>query len=90
LKVPDANTDPEGRVCTECFNDFGADVELTEDWQQYVVPFDYMKQMPGWGAPRPAQVDSTRLYSLQFQVNELGANFDIFIDDVSFVGCDTH
>ncbi len=25
LKVPDANTDPDGGVCTECFNDFGAE-----------------------------------------------------------------
>ena len=35
LKVPDVNTDPDGGVCTECFNDFGADIVLTNDWKLY-------------------------------------------------------
>jgi len=39
LKVPDTNTDPEGGVCTECFNDFGADLNLTTDWKMYLFPF---------------------------------------------------
>jgi endoglucanase len=88
LKIPDASTDPDGKVCTECFNDFGADIELTEVWERYVVPFDFMKQLPGWGAPRPAQIDSARLYSVQFQVDELGAEFDIWVDDLAFIGCE--
>src|SRR5499427_1241408 len=35
LKIPDANTDPQGGVCSECFNDFGADMNFTPEWKQY-------------------------------------------------------
>jgi endoglucanase len=87
LKLPDANTDPDGKVCTECFNDFGADVTLTEAWERYVIPFDYLKQLPDWGAPRPSKVDTKRIYSIQFQVSEPSAAFDFYIDDLMFAGC---
>jgi len=49
LKVPDVNTDKEAGVCTECFNDFGADFTFTTEWKQYVVPFKSMRQLGGWG-----------------------------------------
>ncbi|MCX4244857.1 hypothetical protein [Paraliomyxa miuraensis] len=87
LKVPDASTDPDGGICTECFNDFGADVELEEEWQQYVFPFDRLGQLAGWGSPRPGSIDASAIYGLQFQVNSPGASFDIWVDDVSFYGC---
>lgn len=87
LKVPDASTDPEGGVCSECFNDFGADVELTEQWQQYVFPFEQLGQMPGWGVPRPGSIDASKIYGLQFQVTSAGASFDVWVDDISFYGC---
>lgn len=35
LKVPDVATDPDGKVCTECFNDFGSDLTLSTEWKQY-------------------------------------------------------
>lgn len=87
LKVPDASTDPDGKLCSECFNDFGADLELEEEWTQYVFPFEQLSQLSGWGAPRPGSVDATALYGLQFQVTAPGASFDFWIDDVSFYGC---
>ena len=87
LKVPDAATSPEAGICTECFNDFGADIELTEEWQQYVFTFEQLSQMSGWGAPRPGSIDATQLYGLQFQVEGSGKTFDIWIDDISFYGC---
>src|SRR5450755_3532177 len=55
LKVPDVNTDPDGAVCTECFNDFGADMNFTPEWKQYVFPFKKMKQLAGWGNPLKKQ-----------------------------------
>jgi hypothetical protein len=87
LKVPDANTDPDGQVCTECFNDFGADFTFTTEWKQYVVPFKSMKQMSGWGAPHKPHITADKLYGFQWQVQVPSANYDIWIDDVKFT-CD--
>jgi endoglucanase len=87
LKVPDKNTDPDGKVCSECFNDFGADITLGDNWEQYFFPFSRMKQMKGWGNPRVSSVDPTTLYGIQFQANEKNTPFDVWIDDVQFTGC---
>ena len=87
VKVPDTATDQDGGQCTECFNDFGKTLELSETWQQYVIPFNAMKQLPGWGSPRPGGVDTSSVYGVQFQFNSPGTPFDIWIDDVSFYGC---
>lgn len=87
LKIPDANTDPDGKVCTECFNDFGADLTLTDQWKQYRILFSDMTQMEGWGAPHPKSIDKSKLYALQFQVNSPGADYDVWVDDVAFLGC---
>ncbi len=87
LKVPDMNTDPAGKKCTECFNDFGADLTLTEKWQKYTIPFATMKQMEGWGSPQPAAIDKSKLFGLQWQVAQQGAAYDVWIDDVQFTGC---
>jgi endoglucanase len=85
LKVPDANTDPDGGVCAECFNDFGGDLTLTNEWKQYIYPWKSMKQMPGWGNPRKPHVSPSKIYGIQFQVNVPSANYDIYIDDIKFV-----
>lgn len=85
LKVPDANTDPDGGVCTECFNDFGADLSLTPDWKLYIFPWKSMKQMPGWGNPRKPHITQAKIYGIQFQVNIPSANYDIYIDDLKFI-----
>jgi endoglucanase len=87
LKVPDANTDPAGKVCSECFNDFGVDLTLTGDWQKYLAPFAAMKQMDGWGAPHPAAIDKSKIFGLQWQVTQPGASYDVWVDDVQFTGC---
>jgi endoglucanase len=88
LKVPDISTNEEGGICRECFNDFGMDITLTEDWRQFVVPFKKMKQLPDWGSPRPRSIDKSKLYGVQWQVNQPGVSFDIWIDDVEFFGCE--
>ncbi len=85
LKVPDSNTDPDGGVCTECFNDFGADINLTTDWKQYIFPFKKMKQLPDWGAPRKPHITPSKIYGLQCQVKVPSANYDIWIDDLQFL-----
>jgi hypothetical protein len=85
LKIPDANTDPDGGVCTECFNDFGGDLVLTPEWKLYVYPWSSTKQMPGWGAPRKPHITPAKVFGIQFQVNVPSANYDIYVDDLKFV-----
>jgi hypothetical protein len=87
FSAPDINTDQDGKICTECFNTFGIGVELTEEWTRYEVAFAELKQEPGWGKPRPPAVDTSKLIGLQWQVSSPNSAFDIWIDDVSFIGC---
>jgi endoglucanase len=87
VKLPDVNTDADGKVCTECFNDFGVDLELTTTWTKYTLIFAWAQQQPGWGAPRPGGVEVSKMYGIQWQVNTPGADYDIWIDDIQFTGC---
>jgi endoglucanase len=87
LKVPDVNTDPEGGKCDQCFNDFGVDLKLKEEWTQYYVPFSAMKQMVGWGNPRPPAIEPKTIGSIQFQVADKGQSFDVWVDDLAFIKC---
>jgi endoglucanase len=86
LKMPDANTDPDGKKCSDCYNDFGVNFELTDEWTRYTVPFDKLKQEEGWGDPRPPTVGKNELFGLQWQVNTPNGDFDVWIDDVRFEG----
>lgn len=87
FKIPDVNTDPEGQVCSNCYNDFGLDIKLTEEWQLFTIPFKKLKQEPGWGAPKPGGVATDKMYAIQFQSKEPGP-YDVWVDDVRFTGCD--
>ncbi len=88
LKIPDVDTDPDGKVCKECFNDFGATMELTDSWTRYELPFAMATQDAGWGKPKPTHINPAKLYSMQWQVNVPGADYDIWVDDIAFVGCE--
>jgi len=87
FKMPDIATDPDGTVCSACYNDFGIDLKLSEQWAQYIVPFSALKQERGWGAPHPGHVDPQALFAAQFQVNDKGQHYDIWVDDLAFTGC---
>lgn len=87
LKVPDAATDPDGKICKECYNDFGMDLTLHDEWTEYVIPFYAMKQDPTWGSPHPANIDSSKIYGVQFQFNQAGQPFDMWLDEIEFTGC---
>ena len=87
LKVPDAQTDPDGKICKECYNDFGMDLILKDEWTEYVIPFFAMKQDPTWGSPHPDGIDSSKIYGVQFQFNQAGQPFDMWLDEVEFTGC---
>jgi endoglucanase len=87
FKIPDAATDPDGGICSACYNDFGIDLKLTEEWTQYIIPFSSLKQERGWGAPHPKGIDVTQLFAAQFQVNDKSRDYDVWIDDLKFTGC---
>ena len=88
LKIPDSSTDPDAGRCQECYNDFGATMELTGEWTEYVLPFYLTKQEESWGDHFPA-ITPSKLYGMQWQTNIPGAAYDIWVDDISFVGCDS-
>jgi endoglucanase len=87
FKIPDAATDPDGGICSACYNDFGIDLKLTEEWTQYVILWDMLKQERGWGAPHPHGLDPAQMFAAQWQVNDKGQKYDIWVDDVAFTGC---
>jgi endoglucanase len=86
VRVPDAQSDPEGGECKECWNDFGARLELSPEWKTYVLPFDQLEQEPGWGEPKP-ELAASKLFGLKFQVKAPSTVYDIWVDDIRFVGC---
>lgn len=88
VKVPDGNTDPRGKVCEECFNDFGLAFQVEEEWVRYEVPFEQLKQEGGWGKPNPPTVDKAKLYGVQWQTAQPGAVVDLWIDEVVILGCE--
>jgi endoglucanase len=86
MKVPDINTDHDGKVCTDsCYNDFGADLGLTDQWTRYAFAWSDLKQLPGWGDPTPDNITPQKLYGIQFQVNDPGADYDVWVDDLEFL-----
>jgi endoglucanase len=87
LKMPDNYTDPDGGNCSQCFNDMGVDLTLTDAWQLFTIPFKSLRQMPGWGRPRRMSVDQPTMYGMQFQVNDPGQPYDIWVDQIRFTGC---
>lgn len=85
LKVPDRQTEPDGKLCKQCFNDHGMDLVLYDQWTLYTIPFYSMRQ-EDWG-PKDNGIDPATIYGVQFQVKEPGATFDISIDEIRFTGC---
>ncbi len=88
FKIPDRNTDPSGDRCTDCYNDFGVDIYLQDTWMRYTVPFEAMTQNPGWGDRAPS-VDVHGAFAVQWQYDTPGGAYDIWVDQIELVGCDT-
>jgi hypothetical protein len=85
VKLPDGNTDPDGGICSACFNDYGATINVGEQWQRYVLPFRDLKQEPDWGAPRKPHVDSSRLFAIHWEAKSSGADYDFLVDNIAFI-----
>lgn len=81
FKLPDVNTAPEGGQCKQCYNDFGTELTLTEDWKEYCYEFAALKQQPYWGEPKPS-LTSTHVFAAQWQSAISGQDYDLWVDDV--------
>ncbi|WP_437477760.1 carbohydrate binding domain-containing protein [Sorangium sp. So ce1014] len=81
--ISDPGTDPVGGACSDQCDPWKKDLAVTEEWQQFTIPFADMKQ-GGWGDPAGTeQIDAAKLYSIQFQITD-AASFDLYIDDLGF------
>jgi endoglucanase len=85
VKMPDGTTDPDGAVCSACYNDFGAEINVGVQWTRFVLPFRDLAQEGSWGAPRRPHVDPSKLYALHWEAKTSGADFDFWVDDIAFV-----
>jgi endoglucanase len=85
VKLPDGNTDPDGGICSACYNDYGAQVTVGEQWTRIVIPFHDLKQEGEWGAPRKPHVDASKLYAIHFEAKTPGADYDFMVDDIAFI-----
>lgn len=81
FKLPDVNTAPEGKQCTQCYNDFGADLALSEEWKEYCYDFSELKQQPYWGDQKPALTVS-HVFAAQWQSAITGQEYELWVDDV--------
>jgi hypothetical protein len=86
FRYTDVNTHKDPGVCKDCWNHFGKDLSLTEEWRDYVVLFEEVRQAPGWGDPRPASVTPAQLYGMDWAIDK-GQVFEIWVDDVQFLEC---
>ena len=83
INIPDKQTDMAGGVCTTgCNDDFGADIALAADWQQFTIDFATATQL-GWSGTMLPAIDPTGLFAIHFQAGP--GTFDFWIDDVAFV-----
>lgn len=83
IKVLTSGTVPtaEGGACsTNCGDDYGTTINLTNTWQEFVIPFSSLAQ-EGWGAV--VAFSPSEAIGLQFQVAQ-GQAFDFWIDDIAF------
>jgi len=84
FEIPDGYTSPGGGWCSDCYNDFGVEIGLTAEWEQYTVRFDWLMQKPNWGDRKP-QISADKLVAMEWEFSSQDRDFDIWIDDVAFV-----
>ncbi len=81
VMVPDRNTQPEGGVCSSCYDHFHAQLSITSEWRQYTLSWNELQQQ-GFG-DEETNINRSQLYAIQFQWDD-GQTFDLWLDDVAF------
>jgi hypothetical protein len=87
FKIGDVNTHKDAGVCITCWNHFGKDLVLTEEWKEYKVMFSTADQEPGWGNPRPISVTPAKLIGINWSVGP-NQTYDMWFDDLTFLDCE--
>lgn len=90
FSVSDRYSRPEGGVCVldgaigeECYDNHGTPLTgLGTSWKEFQIPFAGLTQR-GFGVPRPEGLDTTAIYTLDFNL-PVGSPFDFWLDDISF------
>jgi hypothetical protein len=70
----------EGGTCALDCDPHGKVLLLSEEWQQFTLPFDQLNQ-EGWGTP--ASWDANKIVGLQFKVAK-DVTFDFWVDEIGF------
>lgn len=86
FQVADVNTHKEGGICKTCWNHFGKNITLSEQWKEYTVLFAELEQAPYWGDPRPLAVVPEQLMAIDWAIGPSG-KFGITVDDIRFLAC---
>jgi len=86
FKIGDINTHPDGHLCKGCWNHFGKDLTLTNEWKVYTILFTDVRQEPYWGDPRPAAVTPSKLVAIDWSIGP-HQTYDLWIDDIRFISC---
>ena len=86
FKIGDVNTHQDAHICKACWNHFGKDVTLTNQWKEYKVLFTEARQEPYWGDPRPVAVTPSKLVSIDWSIGP-SQIFDLWVDDIRFLEC---
>jgi hypothetical protein len=84
--IGDVNTHPNAGVCKVCWNHFGKDLIVTNQWKEFRILFSEVQQQVGWGEPRPAAVTPGKLVSIDWSIAG-GQVFDLWVDDIQFLVC---
>ncbi len=90
MRILDANSTPQGGVCNgsatsgadQCYDGFGADLTLTQEWQVFQFPWSSLSQQ-GWGLPEKG-IDTKALYSVDFDTGASDA-FDTWVWGFEFL-----
>jgi hypothetical protein len=84
LEMPSVRSVAEGGTCPDdafgCWDQHGTSIQLTGDWQEYVLPFAEARQR-GWGYEVP--FDPSELYAVVFHI-PVAAAYEVFLDDIEF------
>ena len=82
VQFPDTNTDPAGKRCSTCYDDYQTGFRLTRAWKEYRVLWSQLLR-GGNGVPNlPFAADS--IVAVQFRFSP-GDSFDLYLDDVAFI-----
>lgn len=82
LRITDINTDPAGGRCSECYDDYGIVLQLTNRWAVHSVTWSELKR-GGKGVPN-LPFDPDGILSIQWRYYP-GQTFDLYVDDVELI-----